>query len=138
MPRMALYMEQHAEIMQLAGELERLLEPESLGAAPAPAHQVLSKLSGKLSVHLAAEDRLLYPQLMNCTDPATQSMSKRFLEEMGPISKAFRAYAVRWGMQRTIQSEPDAFITETKAILAAVAKRIRRENRELYPLAEKL
>lgn len=138
MRRTIRYLEQHAQIMRLARDLERHLIPHELAKDASAARQVLSLLSGKLLVHLAVEDRLLYPEILHCADPAVRAVGQRFLEEMGPISQAFKSYSIRWGTQGAIQSEPAAFVAETKSILAAVEERIRREDRELYPLAEKL
>ena len=138
MSRTTPYIEHHAQIMQLGRELREQLKPELLAANPARARQALASFSGKLSMHLTLEDRLLYPELLHCADPAIREIAERFVEEMVPISHAFKEYAVRWSGAGAIQKEPEAFVTETKAILAAVAYRIQRENEELYPLAEKL
>ncbi|HEY3784105.1 MAG TPA: hemerythrin domain-containing protein [Steroidobacteraceae bacterium] len=132
------YREQHAPIIRLARDLERHLIGDELAKDASAARQLLSLLSGKLFVHLAVEDRLLYPGILHCEDPAVRAASQRFLQEMGPISQAFKSDSIRWGTQGAIQSRPDAFVAETKQILAAVEERIRRENRALYPLFEKL
>lgn len=130
------YRAQHAEIMRLATDLGRLMSVATLSHDAAGARATLSELSGKLLVHLAAEDNLLYPKLLQSPATATQTVARRFLSEMGPISKSFKEYAVRWGSARAIQADTQSFVTETKAVLDALSERIRREHAELYPLAD--
>jgi hypothetical protein len=89
-------------------------------------------------VHLAAEDNVLYPQLRKSADPKVRALAQRFVDEMQPISGAFKAYAVRWGSASTIQADAESFIRETKEILAALNARIRREHAELYSVADAL
>lgn len=131
------YRGQHAEIMQPAAQLGRQLAPAALAADATPARKALSELSGKLIVHNAAEDKLLYPRLLQSTDTATRTVAQRFLAEMGPISQTFKDYAVRWGTAQAIQSDAQKFVSETQAILKSLVERIRHENAELYPLADK-
>lgn len=138
MTRTARYVEQHAQITHLVQELRRHLVPKALAVDASAARQVLSLLSGKLSVHLAAEDRLLYPEVLHCADPDIRAVGQSFLEAMGPISQLFRSYSIRWGSQGAIQSNPEAFVSETRAMLNHIEERIRREEAELYPLVEKL
>lgn len=132
------YRRQHAEITRLAGELKRQLNPEALSDGATGVHSVLSELSGKLFVHLAAEDKVFYPQLLESTDPRMQALAERYIEEMRPISQAYKNYAVRWGSARAIESNAETFIRETREILAALDQRIRREHDELYALADQL
>jgi Hemerythrin HHE cation binding domain len=132
------YRRQHAEIMQLATELGKQLDPSALAANASEARRILSDLSGKLIVHLAAEDTLLYPQLLTCRDQVTQKVAQQFTADMAPISKAFKDYALRWASAGEIQSRADAFVWETRNIIDALAQRIRRENTELYPLADRI
>ena len=132
------YRAQHAEILRLAGDLSKRLAADGLSADGSPARSILAELSGKLLVHLAAEDNVLYPQLRKSADPMVRALAQRFVDEMQPISGAFKAYAVRWGSARTIQSDAETFIRETKEILTALNARIRREHAELYSVADAL
>lgn len=132
------YREQHTEIMRLAGDLSKRLIPANLAVDGSEARAILADLSGKLFVHLAAEDNVLYPKLLKSPDPAARALAQRFAADMQPISKAFKAYAVRWGNARTIQADAQAFIKETREMLGAYGERVRREHAELYSLADSL
>lgn len=132
------YRHQHAEIMQLATQLDKQLVQSKLTVGAADARKLLSELSGKIIVHLAAEDAVLYPLMLKSKDVPAQTLARRFAAEMGPIAQAFKTYATRWGSESLIQAKPEAFISETKAIIKALSERIRKENTELYPLADAL
>lgn len=132
------YRAQHAEILKLAGDLNRHLTPEALAKDATGTRTVLAQLSGKLFVHLAAEDNVLYSQLRKSADAQARSVAERFVADMQPISKAFKDYAVRWGSARAIQDRAQDFIDQTPKILTALNERIRCEHAELYSIADRL
>ena len=59
-------------------------------------------------MHLAAEDNVLYPQMLKSTDAKARALAQRFVTEMHPISDAFKV----------------------------LGERVRREHEELYSLAD--
>jgi hypothetical protein len=118
--------------LRLATDLEQHLSPATLAADPAPARHILSELSGKLLMHLAAEDNVLYPKLLKSTDANARALAQRFVTEMHSITDAFKQYAGRRGNAKTIQGDPD----RTKEITNVLGERIRREHAELYRLAD--
>jgi hypothetical protein len=130
------YRQQHAEIMTLATQLSKRLSPATLVDEAAEVRKLLGDLAAKIVVHLAAEDTVLYPKLFNSKNSATQALAKRFANEMGLIAQTFRAYVTRWATETAIRSKPEDFAKESQAIIKALGERIRRENTELYPLAD--
>lgn len=130
------YRAQHAEILRLATDLKRHLSPAALTADPIPVRHILYELSGKLLTHLAAEDNVLYPQMLKSADARVRTLAQRFVTEMHPISEAFKKYAVRWGNAKNIQADADSFVRETQEITTVLGERIRREQAELYLLAD--
>jgi hypothetical protein len=132
------YRAQHAEILQLATDLKRHLSPTSLAADAAPARRILCELGGKLLMHFAAEDDVIYPQMLRSSDAKTRALTRRFAAEMHSISDAVKRHAVRWGSARTIQANAEAFVRETQRIIQVLIERIRREHVELYSLADRL
>jgi len=132
------YRAQHAEILRLASDLKRHLSPATLAADAGPARHILSELSGKLLMHLAAEDNVFYPQMLRSADTKTRALTRRFVAEMHPIADAFKQYAARWGNARTIQDNAESFVRETQRIIQVLGERIRREHVELYSLADSL
>lgn len=124
--------------MKLAGEIAALLSPDRLVGETAKVRNLLSSLAGKLKVHLAMEDKSLYPTLLTAKDAKVTATARQFVEEMGGITKVFGDYSTKWATNSAIAADPQGFATDTKNLFGALGKRIERENRDLYPLAEKL
>lgn len=125
--------DQHASLASIVKEMATLL-PEG-SARAAEIHSLRWRLCRELLTHLATEDTILYPALLNSSDQAVSGTAKRFVVEMGTLGQAFRDYIADWPSER-ISSDWNGFRRATSAILDALTQRIRRENTELYPLAE--
>jgi hypothetical protein len=123
---------QHDEILRGAGEIaDHLKGPVD----PAAVRKLLSALAGKVNFHLAMEDEALYPRLLLEGDASVKARTARFKDEMGGLAKVFTAYNAKWQVS-AIKADPAAFSEETRKVFGALAKRIERENNELYPLAD--
>lgn len=130
---------QHDAALQLATEMSGLLA--SAGAAPAGdaayrLSMLIARLIGALRIHFAQEDRVLYPMLMASGRGDVAATARRFQEEMGQIGPAVADYGARWASSGAIARDWPRFRDETEALLAALGRRIARENDELYPLAD--
>lgn len=129
---------QHKEIGDLVGQIEQLLIPEAL-YDPAKANEVrsiLAALSGKLSIHLAMEDKALYPQMLDSGNAEAKAMAESYMKEMGALAEAFKGYATKWNSGAAIKTDPDAFCTETKGVFDLLKQRVVREESHLYPLRD--
>ena len=121
--------QEHAELARLAATLgaqARSDRPDVAGVAG-----VRWQLTRKLLLHLANEDKLLYPKLKNGSDAVAARLAERFSDDMGGLAATYNAYVAKWSATR-IEAEWPAFCTETQAIVAALSDRIAREERELY------
>lgn len=127
---------QHQQALEIIKSIQAGLSPARLAVDPKGAAANLAKLAGVVHIHLSMEDRSLYPELMNHANPHVRQVAKEFVQEMGGISTAFAAYCKRWNAA-TIKVSPDLFIQETRRIISTLSSRIRREEMELYPLADK-
>jgi hypothetical protein len=90
-------------------------------------------LAGKLAVHLAMEDKALYPRLLQHGSAEIRAMASHFMTDMGGIHAAFNAYVARWPTAQAIQADGERFALETKQIFRALGARIKREHSELFP-----
>jgi Hemerythrin HHE cation binding domain len=138
MARTDKFRSQHAELVQAAADFSKLLSPAQLGKDGGPARQQLAQLAGKLNVHLAMEDKSLYPGLLRHKDPAVQAKAKKFIDEMGGIKKAFAAYSGKWPSAAAIQANAGGFVQETQALFGVLAQRIQAEDNDLYKLVDAL
>jgi hypothetical protein len=135
--RTAVFRRQHEEIVQSIRDIEALLDPAelALGAGIMSGH--IAILSGKVTVHLAMEDKGLYPRLVRHQRTPVRDLAQRFMKEMGSILDQFQAYLARWRDPLHIQRHPQAFVDETRPLFAALIQRIAREDNELYPLVDR-
>jgi hypothetical protein len=135
--RTAVFRRQHEELGQSVADITALLDATELAKGAGIISGHLSILSGKLTVHLAMEDKGLYPRLVRHTNPAVRGLAQRFMTEMGSIHEVFSGYLTKWRDPRHIEKEPERFVTETTSLLAALTQRIAREDHELYPLVDR-
>lgn len=126
--------QQHLEIGQVIAAIQQAVK------AARPGHDIrllLVELSGKLSIHLAAEDRMVYPQLQASQVPGVAALAKRFADEMGGLSGAFKAFSHRYNTGAVIDGDRAAFASGFQGIVAAVTARVKAEESELYPAADR-
>ena len=129
---------QHDEIVQVVTELTGYLEEKSLAENIPDVIGLLVRLSGKIKVHLAMEDSMLYPRLATSPDPLARSLADMYQTEMGDLSEIFKTYIEKWLSSESIETDKRGFIAETQSLFAALSDRIRRENEILYPVADRL
>jgi hypothetical protein len=138
MKRTQVYREQHADLLSMATKLKPLLDANKLKQDASAARGMLSNLAGKLTVHLAMEDKSLYPDLLANNDPAVKAKAKKFVTEMGGIKETFKAYLGRYPSSEAISKMPAEFVKDTSEILGVLAKRINAEDTDLYVAVDNL
>jgi hemerythrin-like domain-containing protein len=131
----ARYRRHHTELIDLFHQVIDVPEAEIERSAGAIS-RVLSRLYGLLSVHLALEDRSLYPRMRNCSDASLRRMAQQYEVEMGNLKERFELFYHQWLQVSTIQAEPRAFSREAKQVIGSLLQRIEKENREFYPLVD--
>ena len=132
MHRIAKLRDEHTRLIALVGRLNVVIAAD----APPPGVELQTlrlDLATTLIGHLKSEDWLLYPDLLDNSDPRIVLLARRFCAEMGDLSKAFLDYSERW-MKVPIGEYWTDFCRETRAITDALIERIEREDRLLYPL----
>lgn len=127
----------HTEVRALAARIHELLNHDAIAADAGPVSSVVRELFGKFGVHLAIEDSTLYPRMLAHNDPRLQQAALRFQREMGGLKTQFDGFRRAWPGPLAISRDPKAFIAATRDILAALAKRIAREDSELYDLYDR-
>ena len=133
-----LYRSQHAQILLRLMQLDALIAQRNIVANATHFRELIAELSGRLNTHCAAEDSLLYPQLWDQADMAGKALTKCFEEEMVRMMQVFRDYARRWLAADAIETRPTEFRMETRDVTTSLIERIRLENEQLLPLADRL
>ncbi|MCP4459674.1 MAG: hemerythrin domain-containing protein [Cytophagales bacterium] len=132
------YREHHDDLLNIVNEILPYLDINTISNSAQEVRKLLSKFLGKLSIHLAMEDKSLYPNLLSHADEQVRSTAKKYIDEMGDIGIAVNSYKDQWSNPSKIQNDPATFIEQTNGIFNALAKRIERENNELYKIVDEL
>lgn len=132
------YRKQHVELLEIATSLSTKLNRTDLEKDANSVIKMLSQFASKLNIHLSMEDKALYPKLLNSNNKDAAKIAKDFQTEMGGIKQVFEKYTNIWSTEKSIISNADQFIADTKGLLTALKARIDKENSILYPTADKL
>ena len=110
------FVAQHDGILAAVKGVRDLLSVTTLATNATPIVLKLANLSGKVKMHLAAEDQALYPRLLEKGNDVTKQTTKRFSLEMGGIAAVFEAYMCKWKMAQAIEADVNTFIVETNGL----------------------
>jgi iron-sulfur cluster repair protein YtfE (RIC family) len=126
---------QHDEAENIAAEIMAIVGSYRDEYDAIPIARLIGKLNALLRVHLAYEDTVLYPLLMNGGDREIAELAGRFCDETSTLAQHFEEFARRWSGPTVIAGMFDYFRLEATALFATLAARIERENDQLFPLA---
>ncbi|WP_295995210.1 hemerythrin domain-containing protein [Rugamonas sp.] len=132
------FRKQHVEILTIAREINQQLGAVIAEEDATRIRRQLSKMHGLVGLHLAMEDKSLYPSMLLSKDQEARDLAQRYSQEMGDLAHGFEAYMKAWSNISLISASPEVFTEQTKAIFNALSKRIHRENTLLYPVADAL
>ena len=127
---------EHDAALDMAQRLLVLIDAYEPGASAYPILMQLNRLYAVLRVHLAHEDVELYPALTSSPDPRVARTAKLYVDEMGNLAINLECFAQHWSCSASIASNFEEFTVAAQDLMLALAVRIERENRYLYPLAE--
>jgi len=125
----------HVTILGNVNDLRRLVQAGVADNGDAIARMIVS-MSSTIKLHLASEDRVLYPSLIASSSSVAAQAAKKFQTEMGAIAAAYAEFSRKWNLASKVVASPDEFRQEAGAIFKALHERIQSENTALYPLAE--
>jgi hemerythrin-like domain-containing protein len=129
------YKHQHVSIL---GGIQRLRELTHDGIqkhAEDIARGIVS-MSSIIKLHLAVEDRALYPALQKSSNTDLAHMGQRYQNEMGTIAQEYEKFSRRWNQPESLQQDPEAFRRDANHVLRMVYERVQKENRDFYPRIE--
>ena len=122
---------EHAGLAAMGEELRQAV------AGDGPDFEVLARarwhLGYLLAIHLAKEDKHVYPLLKAHPNEQIASLAVAYEDEMGDLNQQYRDYLAAWQVQ-SILSRWAEFAAVTKALIEKLEKHILREENELYPL----
>lgn len=131
------FKQQHLAILAAVDALRQLARGGVAAQAQAIAGQIIA-MSGLIKLHLAVEQRYLYPAAQACGVPEVAQLGRQYESEMHGIAGAYLTFAARWNSAARLEAEPEAFRSAANKVLHALCQRIRREDHELYRAIESL
>ncbi len=126
---------QHIDILSAIADLRRLVQAGIAEHAGEISQRIVA-MSGVIKLHLAVEDRVLYPALEASGNAALAGMSQRYRTEMDGIAGQYLGFAGRWNTPRQLAEQPEAFRDEANRVLKTLYERMKKEDREFYPAIE--
>ena len=127
---------EHAAIMGIVERLGYLVSHSS----PAPQLHVFAmrhQLSSALIAHLETEEWLLYPRLIASADPDIAATASAFSQEAKRLKAAYVEHCQTWNAH-AIAADWAGYCAASRGLIDMLNKRITSENRELFPLLERL
>lgn len=103
------------------------------------AQQISEAITGtasQIKFHLAVEEQVLYPTMARAGNHQTAQLGRRYQTEMQGLAEAFSAFVKQWRVPARLQADPDGFRHDANTVLRALFERLKREEVELYPVAE--
>jgi iron-sulfur cluster repair protein YtfE (RIC family) len=126
---------QHIDILSAIADLRKLVQSGIANHAADIAQRIVA-MSGIIKLHLAVEDRVLYPALEASGNSQLAGMGQKYRQEMDGIAGSYLNFAAKWNTPRQLAEEPEAFREEANQVLKALYDRMKREDREFYPAIE--
>lgn len=136
--RIARLQVQHEACLAIVQDINARCHPVADRQTAVDITLMLARLTGILRIHLALEDEILYPALRNSSDPDIAEIGARFWQEMGGLADRFLEFVERWKRADVLLAEQDRFRSESAAVFKALADRIDREHRDVYPLVARI
>jgi hypothetical protein len=106
--------------------------------ATPPDARLIVAMSSTIKLHLAVEDRALYPALQRGGNPELARLGLQYQQEMGAIARAYETFARRWNLPESVRRDEQGFRDDANQVLRMVHERMQRENHDFYPRIEAL
>lgn len=129
------FKQQHRDILDGIDQL-RTLSRAGVAENAGQIAQGIKSLGQLINLHLAIEDRILYPMLQKSDNASLASMGREYQAEMSAIATPFISFARKWNSASVLNSDPEGFRSDANTVLKRVYERMRREDTEFYPAIE--
>ena len=129
---------QHADIYEIVAETKELIKKPEFDMHSKNVAMNINVLAGKLKMHLMNEDKFLYPKFLNSDDDKLSKKAKEYIEEMGNLSEVYTEFKSKYNVRSKIMADIPGFMKDANFVFEAIEKRMNKEDKDLYVLAEKL
>ncbi|QLX25785.1 hemerythrin domain-containing protein [Citrobacter freundii] len=128
---------QHVDILEKISFLRTLSQSGVSSNAQQIAAAIVS-MSAIIKTHLSAEDQFLYPQIEQDGNSKLRQVSTQFQREMADIVGEYDVFSRRWNIASKLMGNDEAFRRDANTVLRKVFERMQRENKDFYPLVERM
>ena len=128
---------QHVEILEKISFLRKLSQAGVSSNAQEIATAIVS-MSAIIKTHLSAEDQFLYPHIEQDGNSALRQVSSKFQREMTDIVSDYDVFSRRWNIASKLIGNDEAFRRDANTVLRKVFERMQKENKDFYPLVERM
>lgn len=125
---------QHKDVLDLIKKIRAYQTQEQVKENAFEISNSLAQLSGIIKMHLASEDKYVYPVLMQHHDIKIKTTAEAFAYEMGALAKVFEKYKMKYLGASKVAENAAAFLSETEKVFSVLKERISKEDLSLYPL----
>lgn len=130
------YRREHKELVDLATEITDLVN-DGTNKNAGDVFKKLHELSTLLDIHLSQEDNVLYPAMIR-EGGKVKEVAEKFQKEMSGLTDAYSGFLELWSSKDKIKKDPSVFSEGFARIFEAINNRTKKEEEELYPLADEL
>lgn len=128
---------QHVEIFEKISFLRKLSQAGVSSNAQEIATAIVS-MSAIIKTHLSAEDQFLYPHIEQDGNSTLRQVSSTFQREMTDIVSDYDVFSRRWNIASKLIGNDKAFRRDANTVLRKVFERMQKENKDFYPLVERM
>jgi DUF438 domain-containing protein len=129
------FKQQHIDIIDGIAAL-RSCAKAGIGENAAEIARLIIAMSSIIKLHLAVEDKILYPALQAGKNAALASMGRRFQDEMKAIASTYLDFARQWNTAAGVAHDPEGFRSDANHVLKLLHDRMQKENTDFYPAIE--
>lgn len=129
---------QHLEIFEVLNETKLLIQKANYENDSQVIARNISKIAGKLQIHLINEDKFLYPAFLKSNNSELKNKAQKYTLEMGDLSNVYTEFKNKYNTRSKIMADIKSFVTDSSKVFKAIEIRILKEDNDLYKVAEKL
>jgi hemerythrin-like domain-containing protein len=130
--------EQHGDLKRHAEGIVALFDRKNLAQDGTAIRLQFSAFARKLRVHIALEERYVCERLLRHPERVIVDKAALHQSEMRTLHRRITECANRWSSAVEIQGAAAQLIEETRKVLDLTQARFEKEDRELYPIVERL
>ncbi len=124
--------DQHNKLINEATHILSLIKADNVDNAKEILEN-LNRFGKELETHLIIEDKILYP-ILRIRSEIMNTICEKYIAEMGGLRDKVNIFIAKWSNEKLIRDSRKELVHESEQLMTELAKRISKENDELFPL----